>query len=126
MFIPKLSGLAGLIMRAAWPGQLTPENLRAAYETGRFHNASPHGFQEGYYPEPEEIREMFAHAGIEEEGMVSIRGLAVGDETALVEARGRDPALGQALDELLDATASDARVVAVCAHALFIGRRSRP
>lgn len=57
-FIPRLSGLIGLVERAAASPDQVPEGvLSMAARHGWFRNGAESGFQEGYYPRVEDLRE---------------------------------------------------------------------
>ncbi len=76
-FIPRLSGLAGLIFRAAQsPDQISVASFSETRADGVFRNQSVHGFQEGYYPHPEEMAELLRQADLRIIETVSLRGIA--------------------------------------------------
>ena len=120
-FVPRLCGVAGLIVRGAQqPQQVVPDSLKAALETGVFHNASQTGFQEGFYFEPAEIEEFFEARGLSKRALVSLRGLAWCGEKAYWEL---STALRDAARELIEETESHPAVVSCCGHALYVGRK---
>ena len=76
-FVPRLSGLIGLIGRAATtPAQVPADALRLAADTGVFSNAADSGFQEGYYPFPSEIEQLFTSSGFHVDDMLSLKSIA--------------------------------------------------
>ena len=91
--------------------------------SGAFHNASDGGFQEGFYAHPSEITDLFAGHGIRQMSLISIRGIAYGQEQQLLEIQKTNPALHRRLLDLIKETQSDPVLVATAGHALFIGRK---
>ena len=123
-FIPRLTGLKWLIERYATdPTQVTVENFSEAVETGFFRNSAGHGFQEGYYAEVDEIRELFESAGFAGLEAVSMRGIASMHTNALWQARQSNPELYAQYMALLDKTAADPQVIATSGNAMYVGRR---
>ncbi|HIJ64483.1 MAG TPA: class I SAM-dependent methyltransferase [Candidatus Hydrogenedentes bacterium] len=126
-FIPRLTGLAGLLERvAADPEQVPVESLKDAAATGVFRNPTGHGFQEGYYPEREEMQALMAAAGFSCIDVVSLRGIAFGNEEALRRLCERSPDIYAEAMRVLEETARHAAVVALGGHALYIGRKHVP
>jgi len=63
-----------LIDRAATkPLQVPDTVLRTAADTGVFANPTASGFQEGYYPLPDEIVQLFAASGFRVEDLLALR-----------------------------------------------------
>ncbi|MHC4984982.1 MAG: class I SAM-dependent methyltransferase [Planctomycetota bacterium] len=123
-FIPRLTGVKGLIERyAADPEQVTPEALAEAFRSGVFRNAAPRGFQEGYYAEADEIRELFESVGFISQEIVSLRSIAFMHEEALLEVRQKSPELYAEVVSIMDKTASDPRVIAMSGSAVYIGHK---
>jgi SAM-dependent methyltransferase len=76
-FIPRLSGLAALLDRAAnFPAQVPSGTLSKVAATGVFHNGAQAGFQEGYYADPFDLREQFEADGFSTVEVVSLRSIA--------------------------------------------------
>jgi SAM-dependent methyltransferase/predicted nucleotidyltransferase len=120
-FVPRISGVAGLIERAAnRPGQVAPETLRIAAQTGVFRNQSSLGFQEGYYPLPGEIEALLGAAGLQVLQSVSLRSIAHRIEKQL---GALEPAMRAAAEELIAALGRQPEVVATSGHVLVIARR---
>jgi len=123
-FFPRLSGLAGLVARAAEdPAQVTSEAFNDAAETGVFRNATDRGFQEGYFADPADLEALFEETGFTRLDVVSLRGIADGHEAALAAIAETDPCLHGAIAGVLEGTAHDPTVVASCGHGLYVGRK---
>ena len=121
-FISRASGVMGLLDRAAdRPEQAGPATLREAATTGRFRNESTSGFQEGYYPLPDEVAAEFRMQCFVPVETVSLRALAHGRARQIEEL---SPELRSEVHRLLDAWAADPHVVATCGHAVFVGRKA--
>ncbi len=119
--IPRLSGLAALIQRAAeTPEQVPPGTLRTVAETGAFHNPAASGFQEGYYAAPGEMRALLAGSGFEVVDELSLRSIAYGLAADL--ARLAEPLHAEA-ELLMDELARRPEVLATAGHVLSIARR---
>lgn len=124
-FIPRLSGAADLIGRAAQStGQVRAKTYRKALSEGVFENASDVGFQGGFYMEPSDAVTLAQAAGMADVRIVSIRSLLYGREQEFTAIRERDVQLAQAIQESADAVAENAAIVATCGHALILGKRS--
>jgi len=124
VFIPRLSGLAGLIERASADGdQVSRDAFAELLHSGVFRNRVARGFQEGYYAEPGEIERLFESVGFAAEQTVSLRGIAFGREAALPQIRLRNPPLCGEIVRALDRTASDPHVIATSGHAMHVARR---
>lgn len=120
-FVPRVSGIAGLIERAAQrPDQVTAETLRAAAQTGVFQNASSSGFQEGYYAAPGEIEALLAAAGLQVLTTISLRSIANRLERELAAL---EPGVRAEADAVLEAMSTSPEVVASSGHALVVARR---
>ena len=78
-FVPRLSGLIGLVDRAATnPAQVPAPVLRTAAETGVFSSGADSGFQEGYYPPPVEVQTLFESSGFAIDDILSLKSIANG------------------------------------------------
>jgi len=122
-FIPRVSGLVGLLQRAAArPEQVTAGTLREAATTGVFHNSSPRGFQEGYYAQPGEIDQLLVTTGYEVVDCVSLRGIA--DRLTEALQKMDDGVRGEAI-ALVDEWSREPAVIATGGHAVTIARRPR-
>jgi ubiquinone/menaquinone biosynthesis C-methylase UbiE len=123
-FLPRLTGIAGLIGRAAaHPDQVSPDGLGEAYQTGVFHNHSDQGFQEGYYADPGEIQKLFAGTGVQELSLCSCRGIAYGQEEPLLRIRQSRPELYDQFMAIIAATSQDRAAIDLGGHALYLGRK---
>lgn len=123
-FIPRLSGLAALVDRAALnPDQITASTFSDTYESGTFRNQDPKGFQEGYYATTDEIKKLFEATGFRELEVISLRGIAYGKEKMLMQIKESNPDLYDTILEMVKKTSSIASVVDMSGHALYIGQK---
>jgi S-adenosylmethionine-dependent methyltransferase len=121
-FIPRLSGLIGLIDRAAnRPAQVSDAVLRTAADTGVFANLALSGFQEGYYPVPSEIEQLFVASGFRLEDMLSLKSIA--NDRAHQVAR-LEPTVRAEVERLARAMCRRPEIIATCGHALLVARKS--
>ncbi len=123
-FIPRLGGVKWLIERfASDPEQVTAETFAETYRTGVFRNASQRGFQEGYYAESDEIRQMLESVGFSSQEIVSLRSIASMHEQALAIVREKSPELYATVIAVMDETARDPRVIAMSGNAIYVGQK---
>jgi SAM-dependent methyltransferase len=121
-FMPRASGVAGLLIRAAErPEQVPPGSLERALADGVFVNGTGSGFQEGFYAEPAELRSLFEAHGCSTRALLSVKGLGAGREQAVLGLRARSPELFREALAVIDASAARPEVVACGDHALWIG-----
>jgi S-adenosylmethionine-dependent methyltransferase len=122
-FIPRVSGVVGLLERAAnRPDQVTAETLREAATTGVFHNSSPRGFQEGYYPQLKEVDQLLVTTGFEVVDLVSLRGIA---DRLAGKMQAMDDGVRREALKLVDEWSREPAVIATGGHAVAIARRPR-
>ncbi len=122
-FIPRITGITGLIKRAAsTPEQVSPDVLRAVADTGVFQNASDSGFQEGYYPLPGEIAELFQSSGFEVMDEVSLKSIADGLEETVAQL---DHPLRVEVDRLVAEMGRQPEVIATSGHVLLVARKTK-
>jgi ubiquinone/menaquinone biosynthesis C-methylase UbiE len=122
-FVPRVSGVAGLIERAARrKGQVSAETLRVAATSGVFRNGSDAGFQEGYYPRAGELEALLRAAGFEVLTTISLRSVAHRLEHELTML---DPAVRTEAEAVLAVMSTWPEVVASSGHALVIARAPR-
>jgi S-adenosylmethionine-dependent methyltransferase len=120
-FVPRQSGLRGLIERAAQsPEQVPMGALTSTAAGGVFRNGADSGFQEGYYPTVQELCELFETTGFSIREVVSLRGLADMREVALATLS--DEVRSEA-EQVLDQFARDPAVVAMGGHAVMVVRK---
>ncbi len=125
-FLPRASGVAGLLIRAAErPEQVPPGTLKRALAEGVFINGSGAGFQEGFYAEPAELRSLFEAHGFSTRTLISVKGLGAGREQAVLGLRERSPELFREALEVIEGLAARPEVVAFGDHALWIGELAR-
>lgn len=121
-FIPRLSGLIALIDRAAArPAQVPATVLRTAADTGAFSNPTASGFQEGYYPVPDELAQLFVGAGFALDDLLSLKSIASDRASQLARL---EPAVTAEVERLARALCRQPEIVATCGHALLVVRRS--
>jgi ubiquinone/menaquinone biosynthesis C-methylase UbiE len=121
-FIPRLAGVIALIDRAAnKPAQVPEPVLRTAADLGSFSNPTASGFQEGYYPLPDEIEQLFAISGLRPEDMLSLKSIA--NDRAHQLAR-LQPAVRAEVEHLARALCRRPEIIATCGHALLVVRKS--
>jgi SAM-dependent methyltransferase len=117
-FIPRLSGLAGLLARAAErPDQVPPGTYERAAATGVFRNGASTGFQEGYFAWPDELEALFSARGLRTSEIVSLRSLAQGQEAVIDRLR---PDVRTEVEAVLARVALDPAVVATGGHAVLV------
>lgn len=122
--IPRLSGLAGLVRRAASdPEQAPPSAIARAASEGVFLNPTDRGFQDGYYPDLTEAVGLFRAAGFDVRDRFSIRGLAFGAEVDVLAASTASGPVPNHIETLIEATCRDENVVNLCGHALLRVRK---
>jgi ubiquinone/menaquinone biosynthesis C-methylase UbiE len=123
-FVPRLGGVAGLISRAsARPNQVTADTFRQTVDTGIFQNADTQGFQEGYYPHPAEMRELFESGGFTTECVRSLKGIGCNQMSDLISISENNPPLYEQIKQAIRETAEDPAVVAYCGHVLYVGQK---
>jgi ubiquinone/menaquinone biosynthesis C-methylase UbiE len=121
-FIPQLSGVIALIDRAAnRPAQVPDAVLRTAADTGVFSNPTASGFQEGYYPPPSEIEQLFVTSGFRVEDMLSLKSIA--NDLAHQVAR-LAPTVKTEVERLARALCRQPEIIATCGHALLVVKKS--
>jgi len=117
-FVPRLAGLMGLIDRAATtPAQVSADAFRTAADVGVFSNAAESGFQEGYYPTPTEMRQLFVSSGFHIDDMLSLKSIAA-DRGAKVARL--DPSLQSEVERIARELCRQPEVIATSGHALLI------
>lgn len=121
--IPHLSGLAGLVARAASdPEQVPPAALDRVVSEGVYLNPTDRGFQEGYYPQLSDIEGLFLETGFELVDRFSIRGLAFGAEEAI----GGTRTDSDSIERLIESTCREDTVLNLCGHVLLTARKPNP
>jgi len=121
-FIPWLSGVIALIDRAAArPAQVSDAVLRTAADTGAFSNQTTSGFQEGYYPQPGELVQLFVASGFQFEDLLSLKSIAHdrADQVARLE-----PDVRVEVERLARELCRRPEIIAICGHALLVAKKS--
>jgi S-adenosylmethionine-dependent methyltransferase len=117
-FVPRISGLIGLIDRAATrPAQVSVDAFRMAADVGVFSNAAESGFQEGYYPTPTEMRELFESSGFHVDDMLSLKSIA---SERGAQVAGLDPNLRSEVERIARKLCRQPEVIATSGHVLLI------
>ena len=125
-FIPRFSGLAGLLGRAArTKGQVNAAVFQDVVDIGVFQNAGASGFQEGYYPTVTEARALWNQAGLEEIKVFSTRSFVHQNEDNLLAIRRSDPILFNAVIQAHRKLASSDPFIEAGGHALLIGKKGK-
>ena len=123
-FIPRFSGLAGLLGRAArTEGQVEAAVFQRAFTEGVFQNAGPAGFQEGYYPTVTEMRSFWTEAGLADIEIFSTRSFIHQNEGHLLSIRERDPALYQTVIKAHREFAWTDAFIEAGGHAVLVGNK---
>jgi cyclopropane fatty-acyl-phospholipid synthase-like methyltransferase len=121
-FIPRLSGVIALIDRAAArPAQVPAAVLQGAAETGAFLNPTTAGFQEGYYPLPSELQQLFVASGFRVEDLLSLKSIANGRAAQVARL---EPSVGAEVERLARAMCRQPEIIATCGHALLVVQKS--
>ncbi|MDW4500264.1 class I SAM-dependent methyltransferase [Sulfitobacter sp. D35] len=123
-FIPRLSGVADLIDRAARsPEQVNVSAFTDAATDGIFENASAEGFQSGCYLTPLEAGDLFRASGFQVDKTISVRSILYGREKAYLEIAQNEPDLAKVVQTHADELSSEEAVVATCGQALVVARK---
>lgn len=123
-FIPKISGVADLVERAARaPDQVDVLAYSTAVSEGIYNNPSSGGFQCGFLMTPNEAGQLFSSSGFQLTRTVSIRSILYGRESAFREIARNEPVLAKTIQEYADELATEDSVASTCGHALVIAMR---
>ncbi|QFT60963.1 hypothetical protein FIU94_19195 (plasmid) [Sulfitobacter sp. THAF37] len=126
-FIPRLSGVADLIDRAARsPEQVNVSAFTDAATDGIFENPSAEGFQSGCYLTPLEAGDLFRASGFQVDKTISVRSIHYGREKAYLEVAHNDPDLAKVMQKQADKLSLNEAVVATCGHALIVASKPDP
>jgi S-adenosylmethionine-dependent methyltransferase len=117
-FVPRVAGLMGLIDRAATtPAQVSVDAFRAAADVGVFSNTATSGFQEGYYPTPTEMAQLFESSGFHIDDMLSLKSIACDRGTQVARL---DASLQSEVERIARKLCRQPEVIATSGHALLI------
>ena len=124
-FIPKLSGLSGVIDRGVntGVGAVTKAIFRKTFQAGIYRNTLAHGFQEGYFALQREIEELFGSHGFTTCGIHSLRGIAAGKAEFLMKIKEQNLNLYEEIINVIEETSQDSSVIDFGGHAVYIGRK---
>ena len=123
-FIPRATGLSGLIARATDPTQIRPGTLTTTWQTGTFTNGSPDGFTGAFFIDPDDIQTAVETAGFEVTAIESLRGIAAPYGPALTGLHESNPDVFEEVLDLVRLTAQRPDVIAMAWHAMLIARRT--
>ncbi len=124
-FIPYLTGSIGVVNRFfGHPEQVNADVLREVFRSGRFSNLKNAGFQEGYYPTSDGIEELFRDNGFEKQLIRSVRGFGWEREEYIFRMQKKDPAMFEAVIDMINQTAEDKAIVEMCGHAVYVGKKA--
>ena len=124
-FLPYLSGSIGVVDRFFnHPNQVDADTIKEVFRSGKFNNLSTAGFQEGYYPTPEEIEELFKNHGFSKQQIRSIRGFGWGREERFFRAQEKDPDMFKVMIDMINETAENKAIVETCGHAAYVGKKA--
>jgi ubiquinone/menaquinone biosynthesis C-methylase UbiE len=116
--------LNGLIERAHRdPAQVPVGTFEQVLHEQIYFNPTPQGFTEGYFFQPKELETLFVQAGFAVLQLLSSKGFAFGQETALLQLQDKCPRLYQEIFTLVLATASDPELIASSGQMLLVGKR---
>jgi S-adenosylmethionine-dependent methyltransferase len=119
-FIPRATGISGLIARAVDPAQIQPGTLTKTWETGTFTNQSLHGFTGAYFIDADDMQTAVEAAQFEVKSIESLRGLAAPYGPALTALRETNPGVLQEVLDLVRLTANRPDVIGMSWHAMVI------
>ncbi len=123
-FIPRLAGLAGLLLKAASDvEQVSPEGYLDVLRSGVFRNDTQRGWQEGYLFEPRELEDLLTASGLSCIEVVSLRGIAFGREEALETIKEKSPGLWEQVMAVIEHTGRDLAVIELGGHAMYVGKK---
>jgi S-adenosylmethionine-dependent methyltransferase len=89
----------------------------------KVYNDVPGRFTHGYGVRPEEVALSFARHGLSLSTLLALEGIVSGAQRAVVELAASDPAMYQAVFNILVRTASDPSLLGASTHLLYIGRK---
>ena len=121
-FIPYLSGSIAIVDRYfGHPDQVDADRLKQVFQSGRFHNLSDEGFQEGYYAASDEIEKLFEIHGFRKLEIRSLRGFGYGKEDDIYKLLSRDREMFCTIIDMINKTAGEKEIIEMCGHAIYAG-----
>ena len=123
-FIPRATGISGLIARAVDPDQIGPGTLTTTWESGTFTNQAAMGFTGAYFIDADEMRTAVGAAQFEVTEIESLRGLAAPYGPALAVLRESNPEVFAEVLDLVRSTAVRPDVIGMSWHAMVVAKRT--
>ncbi len=122
IYIPWISGLAGIMERAFYaPNHVDPEALTKTYNEGVFNNLSDKGFQEGAYIKTDKMNNLFEQSGFSKLLLRSIRGIGYRQEKNIVSLKETNYKFYKTMLKIIEDTAVESSVIETCGHAIYVG-----
>ncbi len=123
-YLPALSGIAGLMTRAAIDPEQVPAAVFAeAAHYGSFRNPIERGFQEAFFCDSNYLSGLFDAHGFTVIEQVSLRGLGFEREQELLAVRESAPDTYREILNVIEATERDPRVIETSGQALLVAQR---
>lgn len=123
-FIPRFTGLAGLISRAFHkPDQVKEHTFQLMGESGIFENESYEGFQEGYCPTVASFKDFWNGIGLRDIEIFSTRGFMHQNEKSVIAIKERDPELYNCIIEIHRKFCRYEPYIEAGGHAILTGKR---
>lgn len=122
-FIPRATGVSGLIARAVDATQIVPGTLTRAWESGTFSNQAQNAFTGAFFIDADDMRSELEAAGLSVVGIESLRGLAAPYGPALTTLRTTNPAVFDEVLDLVRRTADQSDVIGMSWHAMVVAQR---
>lgn len=124
LYVPRLSGLRGLIVRAeSRPDQVDVEALRRCARDGVFLNRSSDGFPAAWYPMREEVLALARAGALTVEREVSLKGFAAGQGEVLARLASSHPEFALAAQDLASELGGVAEALALGDQVVVVARR---
>ena len=124
-FIPRFSGLAGLIDRTSRNhDQINPDIFAEAARTGIFHNNEDTGFQEGFYPTVAEFKSFWQDRGLQKIKVFSTRSFMHQNEDKMIIIADQQPQLYDAILKACRSYSSSESFIEAGGHALLVGEKA--
>ncbi len=126
-FIPRTTGVSGLIARAAsCPEQLPPGTLSEVWRTGAFPNPVDGAFGEAWFGHVEEVEALVDGSGMERVGTWSLRGMGAGYCSAVRTLHDHHPQLFEEAMALIEDTSARPDIIGLGWHAVCLAHNPAP